>query len=482
MVMSQKSSTPSTLVSFIPMWVLVALLALTIYVFGDQSLSGGSQVCLLVASAVCASLGMWCYGISWHVFETSIASNVKRVSSALFILLVIGALSGIWMVSGIVPTMIYYGIQIIHPSLFLFCTCIICALVSLMTGSSWTTVATIGVALLGIGQAQGFHEGWIAGAIISGAYFGDKMSPLSDTTVLSSTTIGVPIFTHIRYMLLTTIPALLIALIVYGIAGFSLSVTTETGVRVYAEGLADKFNLSVLAFVVPLVTAWMIYRRVPSLITLFISTVLAAVYAVLFQQNVLLEIAECSGGTNLPLFRGMLQSVFGSTQLEMGHQDLNDLVATSGMSGMMDTIWLILCAMCFGGTMTASGFLAGITRFFIRFVRGAFSLVSSTVLSGLFLNLVTADQYISIILTGNIYRQTYEDKGFEIRLLGRTTEDAVTVTSPLIPWNTCGLTQATVLGVSTWTYFPYCVFNYLCPLVSIVIASTGFRIYRKVKS
>ena len=474
-----QNKVPGSIVSFVPLLILVALLTVTIYTFGDSALSGGSQVCLLIASAACATIGMWRYGIAWKTFEHAIENNVKRVTEAVFILLVIGALSGIWMVSGIVPAMIYYGLQLIHPSFFLITTCVICAVVSLMTGSSWTTVATIGVALIGIGQAQGFHEGWVAGAIISGSYFGDKMSPLSDTTVLASSTVGVRLFTHIRYLVYTTIPALFCALIVYLVAGFSLTASSDATIQTYASALSAKFDISLWAFVVPAITAFMIYKRLPSLITLFLSTLLAALYGLLFQYEVLLEVAGADAGSMLALFKGMMQTLFGATQLEMGSAQLNDLVGTGGMAGMMDTIWLILCAMCFGGVMEASGFLVGISRVFLRFVRKTLSLVSSTVASGLLFNIVTADQYISIILTGNMFKQTYHDNGYEARLLSRTTEDSVTVTSPLIPWNTCGMTQATVMGVSTWTYFPYAVFNYLCPLFSILIATTGYRIFKK---
>ena len=470
--------TPSALVSFLPLVVLVAILSVTIYTFGDDALSGGSQISLLVTSAVCITMGMWFYKVPWRSFEAAIENNVKNVTTALLILLIIGALSGMWMISGIVPTMIYYGIQIIHPSFFLVSTCLICALVSLMTGSSWTTIATIGIALLGIGQAQGFSEGWIAGAIISGAYFGDKMSPLSDTTVLASSTVGVPLFTHIRYMLYTTVPAMGLAMLVFLIAGFSSRDGSMDMMNVYLTSLDAKFKISLVSLLIPLVTAFMIYRKVPSLITLFLATLMAVIYALFAQPHLLNEVAGMDA-VGLSQFKGVMQTLFGSTHLEMGSDDLNDLVSTGGMSGMLDTIWLILCAMCFGGVMAASGFLAGITSVFVKAVHHTFGLITSTVGSGLFLNLVTADQYISIILTGNMFKETYENRGYEARLLSRASEDAVTVTSPLIPWNTCGMTQATVLGVSTWTYFPYCVFNYLCPVMSILIATIGFKVFRK---
>lgn len=469
----------SPFVAFLPLVILVAFLSLTIYTFGDGALSGGSQISLLVATAVCIAIGMWAYKVPWTDFEKAIEGNVKRVTTALLILLAIGALSGSWMVSGIVPTMIYYGMEMIHPDFFLFTSCLICALVSVMTGSSWTTIATIGIALMGIGQAQGFSEGWIAGAIVSGAYFGDKMSPLSDTTVLASSTVGVRLFTHIRYMFFTTVPAMAVALLVFLLAGFSGRSGGGEIMHLYSAGLQDKFNLSLFSLLIPVLTGVMIYRRVPSLITLFMATLMASAYALIFQPDLLFEISGLAAGSWESQFRGLMQMLFGATSLDMGHAMLNDLVATGGMSGMMDTIWLILCAMCFGGAMAAGGFLEAITRVFVRAVHHTFGLVASTVGSGIFMNLVTADQYISIILTGNMYREAFHVRGYEARLLSRTVEDAVTVTSPLIPWNTCGMTQATVLGVSTWTYLPYCVFNYLCPLMSMLMALLGYKIFRR---
>jgi NhaC family Na+:H+ antiporter len=286
------------------------------------------------------------------------------------------------------------------------------------------------------------------------------------------------LFTHIRYLTYTTIPALFCALVVYLIAGFTLPAGDATSIQTYATALEAKFDITPWALLVPLLTAVMIWKRLPSLITLFLATLMAVAFALLYQPDVLLEIAS-SGTDALALFKGTMQSVFGATQLEMGSAELNDLVSTGGMAGMMDTIWLILCAMCFGGVMSAGGFLAGISRVFLCFVRRTLSLVASTVGSGILFNIVTADQYISIILTGNMFKQTYHDNGYEARLLSRATEDAVTVTSPLIPWNTCGMTQATVMGVATWTYLPYAVFNYLCPVFSILNAATGFRIYKK---
>lgn len=475
----RKEKTPSPLLSFLPVLLLVILLAIAITLFGDDSLGGASQICLLAATAVCVAISMGGYKKSWASFEHAIATNISGITGALIILLIIGALAGSWMISGVIPTLIYYGIQIIHPSLFLVSTCVICAVVSVMTGSSWTTIATIGVALLGIGEAQGFSTGWTAGAIVSGAYFGDKISPLSDTTVLAATVAETPLFTHIRYLMITTVPSMCITLLIFTFAGFSHVAADTSHINLFMELLSDKFMISGWLLVVPLVTAFLIFKKVPSIITLFLSALLALVVALLFQPHLLQEIAGDGVSGITALAKGGMQVLFDSTQVETGNEVVNSLVSTSGMSGMLNTIWLILCAMCFGGAMTASGMLGSITSLLLRFTKRRAGLVSSTVISGLFLNLTTADQYISIILTGSMFKNIYDRRGYEGRLLSRTTEDAVTVTSVLIPWNTCGMTQATILGVSTLTYLPYAFFNLISPLMSILVATIGYKIVQK---
>lgn len=469
---------PSPLLSLVPILVLVALLFITIKTFGSDALSGGSQVVLLTATAVCCLIAMEYSKVRWKAIELAMINNISGVATALIILLIIGALSGSWMISGVVPTLIYYGMQIIHPSFFLTSTCIICAIVSVMTGSSWTTIATIGIALLGIGQAQGFEEGWIAGAIISGAYFGDKISPLSDTTILASSVTDTPLFKHIKYMMITTVPSILITLVIFTIAGFTHEATATDQIAMYSASLKETFHISLWLLIVPVVTGILIAKRIPSIITLFISAALAGVFALIFQPHLLQEISGLPVQDMQSQFKGLLMTFYGSTQIETGNTELNELVSTRGMSGMMNTIWLIICAMCFGGAMTASGMLGSITSVFIRFMKRTVGLVASTVASGLFLNICTADQYISIILTGNMFKDIYQKKGYESRLLSRTTEDAVTVTSVLIPWNTCGMTQATILGVATLTYLPYCFFNLISPLMSITVAAIGYKIKR----
>ena len=479
MMQSTNNKHLSPWLSLLPIAILVGLLALTIYIFGSDALGGGSQVSLLMATGICVLIGMVVLRRPWAAFEEAMVRNISGVSTAIIILLIIGALSGAWIVSGVVPTLIYYGIQVIHPGFFLLCTCIICAIVSLMTGSSWTTIATIGIALMGIGKAQGFHEGWIAGAIISGAYFGDKVSPLSDTTVLASSTTGTPLFTHIRYLMYTTVPSMVVALVIFGIAGLSHEASDTSHIALFTETLDGKFNLSPWLLLVPIVTGVLIAKRVPSIITLFLSTLLATIFAVILQPQLLTEVAGNADGGWVDSVKGIFTTLFGSTQLETGSAEVNDLIATRGMAGMMDTIWLVICAMCFGGAMSAGGMIEGITRLLTRFTHNRTSMVASTVASGLFFNITTADQYISIILTGNMFKDIYRRNGYESRLLSRTTEDAVTVTSVLIPWNTCGMTQATILGVGTLTYLPYCFFNLVSPLMSILVAWTGYKIIGK---
>lgn len=474
--MPEKTKIPAPVVALIPLITLVALLAMVIPTFGSDALLGGSQVSLLVASAVCVGIAMIKYHYKWSTLEEGMAKNIKKVTPAIIILLLIGAISGTWMLSGVVPTLISYGLQTLTPRFFLASCCLICAIVSVITGSSWTTIATIGVALLGIGKAQGFETGWIAGAIISGAYFGDKISPLSDTTVLASSTTGTKLFTHIRYMLITTVPAMTITLIIFTIAGILMGNPEGGQSELFADTLAQKFNLSPWLLLVPLVTAVLIVIKLPTIITLFISSVIAAVCMLIFQPHILPQIVSGESLDFATAFKAIMTSVFGSTSLSTGHPEIDALVATRGMRGMLDTIWLIICAMCFGGVMSASNMIRSITGFFVRFVHRPQSAVCSTVGAGLFFNTCTADQYLSIILTGNLFKELYSKRGLESRLLSRTVEDSVTVTSVLIPWNSCGMTQATVLGVSTLAYLPYCFFNLLSPLMSIFIVFIGYKI------
>lgn len=477
---------PHWAVSLIPFVVLLITLVLVIKVFGADALSGSSQVSLLFAAGVTIAVSMLFYKVSWEAFEISIVDNIKSVATAILILLLIGAVAGSWMVSGVVPTMIYYGMKAIMPSIFLFATCAICALVSVMTGSSWTTIATIGVALVGIGTAQGYDPGWTAGAIISGAYFGDKISPLSDTTVLASSSAGTPLFTHIRYMMITTVPSFVISLIVFLVVSI-LHDPSESGMAAgFSDGLSGTFNISPWLFVVPVLTGVLIIKKVPAIITLFCASVMAGIAALIFQPQIIAEVASgsstaCDSLSFMEGFKGIFRSYYGSTAIDTGNAELNELISTRGMTGMLDTIFLIISAVTFGGTLVGSGMLQSLTSALVRLVRRCVTMVASTVGTGIFVNMITGDQYLSIILTSSLYRKLYEEKGYEARLLSRSVEDSATVVSVLIPWNSCGMTQATVLKVSTLHYLPYCLFNIISPLMSIFIAAIGYKIVRKSK-
>ncbi len=478
---------PSWWVSLIPFVFLVAVLVLVIKVFGANALDGGSQVALIMAAGVSVAISMIFYKVPWKEFEEGILDNIRAVGPSILILLLIGAIAGSWMVSGVVPTMIYYGMKVIFPSIFLFATCGICALISIMTGSSWTTIATVGVALVGIGTAQGYEPGWIAGAIISGAYFGDKVSPLSDTTVLASSSAETPLFTHIKYMMVTTVPSFVISMVIFLIVSLMHEAPSAVETADFTHDLVNTYNISPWLLLVPLFTGLMIARKVPAMLTLFVGSVIAGVAAIFFQPHIIDSIANGAAPikdatlTFLEGFKGIFISYYGSTAVDTGNAALNELVATRGMSGMMNTIFLIIAAVAFGGALVGSGMLQSLTEMLTRFIRRRVTMVASTVGTGIFTNMITGDQYLSIILTCSLYKKLYKEKGYEPQLLSRSVEDSATVTSVLIPWNSCGMTQATVLKVSTIQYLPYCFFNIISPLMSILIAAIGYKIAKKSK-
>lgn len=471
-------------ISLIPILILVTLLALNISIFGSDAILGASQVALLFSAGVAIWLAMWLFKVPWQDFEETIKSNIGDVTTAIVILFLIGAISGTWTVSGIVPTFIYYGVKIISPKVFLLTACIICALVSVTIGSSWTTIATIGVALLGIGKALGFSDGMIAGAIISGAYFGDKISPLSDTTVLASSMSKVPMFDHIRYLMYTTVPSIVITLVMFTILGFSHSGSDSSLINEYTSVLDSKFNITPWLLIVPALTAVMIARRMPALIVLALSTATAAIAAVIFQPDIIREIgASIAGdGSNAKiLFTGTIESIYNSVSIETGNPEVNQLVASKGMLGMLNTVYLIICAMCFGAALKASGMLRHLASMILPLTKRRTSLVTSTVVTGTALNGIVSDQYLAIILTSSLFKDVYEKEGYENRLLSRSVEDSATVTSPLYPWSSCGMTQATILSVPTLAYLPYCFFNLISPLMSITVAAIGYKILKKDK-
>ena len=472
-----QSKLPHPLVALIPLLTAVALIALMLTLFRENALEGGSQVALMLASTVCVAIAMIGYGAKWQDFEDCIKRTIGSTSVSILVLLLIGMLSGAWMISGVVPTFIYYGIQIMSPRFFPLCACVICGIVSLMTGSSWTTIATIGVALLGIGNALGVPEAVTAGAIISGAYFGDKMSPLSDTTVLASSVAETDLFRHIRYMTITTVPSILITLIIFLCLGFAYD-GAQIDVSEYTNGLQRTFNISLWTLIVPLFTAVLIYFKVSSPITLLLSALSAGVCALIMQPDILATIGSGAGADWLVMAKGLILTFASSTSLETGSEAVNELVSTSGMAGMLNTVWLILCAMCFGSCMMASRMLESITNMVLKFIRNTFSMVTSMVVTGICMNLIMGDQYLSIVLNESMYKDIFKKRGYMPELLSRSAEDSATVTSVLIPWNSCGMTQSMVLGVATLTYLPFCFYNILTPLMSCLVAAIGWKIKR----
>ena len=477
----KKASVRRTLIALVPLGVLVGLLALDISIFGADSILGASQVALLAASGVCVALSSWLYKTPWKDFQKAVGSNFGEISSAILILLLIGAISGTWTMSGVVPAFICYGIKIISPKVFLLTSCVLCAVVSVMTGSSWTTIATIGVALIGIGRAEGFSDAMTAGAIISGAYFGDKISPLSDTTVLASSVNGVGLFEHIRYMLFTTVPTIVITLIIFTVFGLVHGGAPAEQMETYLDVLKDTFHITPWLLIVPAITIWLIIRRKNAVTILAISVLTAATAAILFQPDVVRRIGEAvTEGSRAKLyFTGTVRMIYDSVALETGSPAVDQLVSTRGMLGMLNTVFLILCAMCFGAAMKASGMIADLSRILAPLTRTRTGLVGSTVVTGTALNGIVSDQYLSILLTSNLYRESFEREGYEGRLLSRSIEDSATVTSPLFPWSSCGMTQATILSVPTLAYAPFCFFNLISPLMSILIAAIGWKIIRR---
>ena len=479
-----KKDIGKTLVALVPILVLVGILALNISIFGADSILGASQVALLFSAGICVWLGMWLYKTPWKDFEDAIKANVGDVTTAIVILFLIGSISGTWMVSGVVPAFIYYGVQIISPKVFLLTTVVICAIVSVMTGSSWTTIATIGVALLGIGRAEGFSDGVIAGAIISGAYFGDKISPLSDTTVLASSLNRVHLFDHIRYLIYTTGPSIGIALIIFTVMGLSHSGADAAGVKLYTDVLSSHFHITPWLLVVPALTALMIWKKMPAMMVLALSTLSAAVAALVFQPELVYTVGAgvTEGSRARVMLAGTIETIYNTVTMHTGFAETDALLTSRGMLGMLNTVYLIICAMCFGACMQASGMIFQLSKLLQPLTRTRTGLVASTVTSGTLLNGLVSDQYLSIILTSNIFRNTYNRSGYEPRLLSRSVEDSATVTSPLFPWSSCGMTQATILSVPTLVYAPYCFFNIISPLMSILVAAVGWKIYRTVKN
>jgi len=474
--MAENTRKPTIVEALIPITFLIVLLSLNVTIFGDAALDGSNQMVLILSGAVAGIVAIR-IGVNWRALQKGILHSINSAMSSILILLLIGALAGSWMISGIVPAMIYYGLKLLNPTILLFASCVICAMVSLATGSSWTTIATVGLALIGIGRALGVSEGLIAGSIISGAYFGDKMSPLSDTTNLAPAMAGTDLFTHIRYMTITTVPSLTITLLIFLVIGFSFGSSEKIhDVEPIMTALTDSFNINLLLFIVPVIVIVMIVKRIAAIPALLVGCLLGILCTVIFQSHIFQEI---SGITDNPWKSGYVASMkalYTDVNIVTGNAIVDELLSTSGMAGMLGTIWLIISAMIFGGIMDASGMLKRIAEVIISMVNSTGSLVTSTAMSCVFFNITASDQYLAIVVPGKMFEKIYRERGLAPQNLSRTLEDSGTVTSVLIPWNTCGAAQSNVLGVATFTYFPYCFFNIISPFMTIFFAYAGIKI------
>lgn len=464
---------PSLIVSIVPIIALLAFLGAVVIFARPGAISDYSHIALLSAAILAAVLALFAGSICRRGMIIGFRRSARQILPAVPMLIFIAMVATTWMLSGVVPTLIDLGLRLLNPTFFLVITCAVCSVISVLTGSSWSTIATIGVAFMGIGTVMGFNTAWIAGAIISGAYFGDKVSPLSDTTVVASSACGVDLFKHIRYLLLTAIPAMSVALLIFFIMGLNVTPTSEITIDDILGRLHSTFNITPWTLLIPLVTLTLIALRVPTLIVLFASGILGLAGIFIFQPSIAADLIAAAGGSRPAMVWKLLWS---ETLFDTGNAMFDDLCTTSGITGMFPTVALVLCAMLFGTAMIGTGMLGTITQSLTRRLHGRFALVGSTVASGLCLNSCTADQYLSIIIGGNMFRNAYRRMGLEPRLLSRTLEDSVSVTSVLIPWNSCGVTQSTVLGVATMAYLPFCFFNILSPLMSLVMAFTGFKI------
>lgn len=482
--MTYKYDRPTLFQSFIPIIFLIIALFINVRIYGDASLDGSNQIILMLSAGV-ASLVALTLGINWGEIRQGIVDSISSAMSSMIILLLIGTLAGTWLLSGIVPAMIYYGLQILNPTIFLVAACIVCSIVSVATGSSWTTSATVGIALVGIGQALGLPLGMVAGAIISGAYFGDKMSPLSDTTNLAPAMAGTDLFTHIRYMAYTTVPSITIALVIFLILGFVKGGSAEImETQIILDAIDSKFDINFWLFLVPVIMVVLISKKMPAIPAITIGALLGAVFALIFQPDLVQGVAVYGEGVWEKGFVGIMTSMYGSISIETGNTIVDDLLTSGGMYGMLGTVWLILSAMIFGGVMERSGMLKRIAEGVIRGINSAGALIATTAGTCVFFNITASDQYLAIVVPGRMYADIYKDQGLAPENLSRTLEDSGTVTSALIPWNTCGAYHATVLGVSTFTYLPFAFFNIISPFMTVIygVFKIKLRMLKDAKS
>ena len=466
-------------IAMLPLIFLVTLLSFNLYanvfIYDADPLAGSSQFILILSGAFAAMIGHR-YNVSYKDVISSISNSIKSVTPALIILLWVGALAGTWMISGIIPSMVYYGLKILDPNIFLPACIVICSIISVATGSSWTTSATVGIALVGIGKALGIPAGMVGGAVIAGAYFGDKLSPLSDTTNLAAAVSKVDLFKHIKYLTYTTIPSISITLIVFIILGIYQTSNGVTDNSFLIETIENTFNISLILFIVPIIVLIMIVKKTPPIKALTIGTLLGALFAILFQPQIINELSDSSNNTIIASYKVVIDTITSNVSITTESEILNELFSTGGMIGMLNTIFLVMATMIFGGSMDAIGAIKSISKALLNWADNIFKLFASTVASCLALNLTASDQYLSIVVSGKMFEKAYKDKKLAPENLSRTLEDSATVTSALIPWNSCGAYHSSVLGVSVGEYFIYAIFNWISPFMTLLFAAFRIKI------
>lgn len=462
--------------ALIPVFVLIALLSFSVFLFGADASYGPNQIALCVGAAVASIIG-WRNGQTWEQLENSIISGVTIALKPILILFSVGVLIGSWILSGTVPTMIYYSLVMLDPTIFYAASCVICGLIALSIGSSWTVAGTVGIALIGAAAGMGLSIEITAGAIISGAYFGDKMSPLSETTNLAPAVAGTDLFSHIGHMVWTTIPSIAIAIILYGIIGLNIdSSSSADDLAVTMRLITENFTINPVMLLPVVALLVMAQKKMPPIPTILVGALIGVILALLFQSPAILKFAGDTPNVFIGLFKGVWQTLFDGYVLESGNATLDDLMTRGGMSSMLNTVWLILCAMVFGAVMDHTGLLQCLVNYALSFVHSTGSLIATTVATCIGANIITSDQYISIVLPGRMYKMEFENRNLDPKNLSRTLEDAGTMTSPLIPWNTCGAYMSGTLGVATFAYLPYCFFNLVCPVVAVIYGFMNFKI------
>lgn len=469
---------PGFLDAAVPLLVLVVLLSASVYLFGDNSSYGPNQIALFMATAVAVIIGLK-NGYRWSVIEKAMVKGISLSLGAVLILLSVGALIGTWMLSGTVPTLIYYGLQLLSPSWFYAASCLLCGIVAMSIGSSWTTAATIGVALIGVAAGLGLSPAITAGAIVSGAYFGDKISPLSETTNLAPAVAGADLFDHIRHMLWTTVPSFALALLLFTIIGFSSDVSADFArIDQISVVLQQNFSISFLSLIPLFVLLAMAVKKVPAFPTVFIGAMLGAVWALLFQQELIAKMVGSEQSYGIGAVKLIWHTFHAGFSIDTGNASLNDLLSGGGMASMLNTVWLVFCAMMFGATIEKIGLLRKFVQSILHFAKSTGSLITSTIATCFVTNVLTADQYMSIVMPGRMFKEEYERRGLAPVNLSRTLEDGGTITSPLIPWNTCGAYMHSVLQVSPLDYAMYAFFNLINPVLAIIYAYCGIKILK----